>query len=394
MFCEPYLTSQDAVFLGEVRDFLDNNLTDQIVAAEDAQRSMVADTERGDAWVNLLRPRKWHVGHWPKEYGGADLTKLQNYLLNYEMGVRGTPFIPMQGLSYIGPTVIHFGSPEQKRTILPALVEGRDTWCQGFSEPGSGSDLASVSTFAERRGDSYVINGTKIWTTDGHHADKIFVLVKTDKNSSRDGISFLMVDMNTPGISVSPIRLMTGDHDLNQIFFDEVEVPVDSLLGNEGGGWAIAKYLLEIERGAFVFGGRLRRRFQRVLDRAISKDKLHGAALEIAKGIEVDLSAYECTELRLGHVDENGSGSTADASLIKIEWSELLQRIDRLGVQVSGLESMYAESGSFGATNRKEGIPMPGWISSYFNNLAATIYGGSNEIQRNLIYRDLRKSQS
>ena len=394
MFFEPYLTRQDAVFLGEVRDFLDNNLTEQIVAAEDAQRSMVADKERGDAWVNRLRPKKWHVGHWPEEYGGAGLTKLQNYLLNYEMGVRGGPFIPMQGLSYIGPTVIHFGSPEQKQTILPALVEGRDTWCQGFSEPGSGSDLASVSTFAERRGDSYVINGTKIWTTDGHHADKMFVLVKTDKNSSRDGISFLMVDMNTPGISVSPIHLMTGDHDLNEIFFDDVEVSVDCLLGDEGRGWAIAKYLLEIERGAFVFGGRLRRRFQRVLDRVVSKDKFQEAALEVAKGIEVDLSAYEFTELRLGHVNENGSGSTADASLIKIEWSELLQRIDRLGVQVSGLESMYAESGSFGATNRKEGMAMPGWISSYFNNLAAIIYGGSNEIQRNLIYRDLRKSQS
>jgi len=394
MFFEPYLSNEDTAFLNEVREFLGLNLSEKIVTAEDAQRSMVADKERGDAWVALLRPKRWHVGHWPEEHGGPGLTKLQNYLLNYEMGIQGGPFIPMQGLSYIGPTVMRFGTPEQKQTILPALLEGRNTWCQGFSEPGSGSDLASVSTFAERRGDRYVINGSKIWTTDGHHADKIFLLVKTDKHLNRDGISFLMVDMKMPGISVLPIHLMTGDHDLNQIFFDDVEVPVQSLLGDEGGGWAIAKYLLEIERGAFVFGGRLRRRFRRVLQRATLNGRLHGAVLEIAKKIEVDLCAYECTELRLGHLNESGSSSTADASLIKIEWSELLQRIDRLGVQVSGLESIYVETESFGATNRKEGTAMPGWISSYFNNLAATIYGGSNEIQRNLIYRALRRVHS
>ena len=382
------LSSEERDFLGEVQAFLAAELDAELVAAEDRQRTFVADHVRGNRWVDKLRARRWHVGQWPASHGGAGLSPMQNYLLLYAQGLAGAPAPPPMGLAYVGPVVIQFGTAAQQASVLPALLEGRDHWCQGFSEPGAGSDLARVTCSAERRGDRYVINGSKIWTTDAQHSNKIFLLLRTRRDDSRQALSFLLVDMATPGITVRPIRMLTGDHEFNQVFFDDVEVSADDLLGDEGQGWAIAKFLLEIERGSFVLGGRLRRRFRKLEARA-RQGRTVGPLVEAKLArLARDLLAYEHTELRLGTLVAGGALQGAAANMIKIEWTELLQRMDDLAVEIAGPGALHAD----GAPLAPAEIGMPGWLASYFNNLAATIYGGSNEVQRNLVLRTMRQA--
>jgi len=389
MLFEAALDAADRAFLAEVRAFLDSELDASIVEPEDALRSQVCDHPRQEAWIERLRPRRWHVGFWPVEHGGAGLGQIQNYLLLYEQGRRGAPLLSPLSITYVGPVVMQFGTPAQQQTLLPAIVDGHDHWCQGFSEPGSGSDLGSVSTFAERRGDRYVINGSKIWTTDAHHANKIFCLLRTRREQSKDALSFLLIDMDAPGVTVRPIRLMTGDHEFNQVFFDDVEVPAENLLGGEGGGWAVAKYLLEMERGAFVFGGRLRRRFELLLAGAREREDVPRAFWEEAARVDIELMAYEATEFRLGHLRARDAQTAAEPNVIKIGWTETMQRIDELALMLARTEWLYADEPTLGAG--KGGLPMSSWLAGYFNNRAATIYGGSNEIQRELIFRGLRR---
>ncbi|MDA0821404.1 MAG: acyl-CoA dehydrogenase family protein [Proteobacteria bacterium] len=388
---EASLTSADRAFLEEVREFLDENLSPSLVAADDEQRMFFGDYHRSNAWLEKLRPRRWHVADWPEQYGGCGLSAMQNYLLLYEQGLHGAPFVRPMGIKYVGLTVMHFGSEAQKQEILPRLINGDDHWCQGFSEPGAGSDLGNVKTFAERRGDVYVVNGSKIWTTDAHFANRIFCLVRTRHDDSKEALSFALIDMNAPGVSVQPIRMLGGDHELNQVFFDDVEVFPEQLLGPEGAGWAVAKYLLEIERGAFVLGGRLRRRMQGVIERA----RVSRASARIWDRIaetEIDLMAYEATELRLGHLAGEGADVLGAANIIKIEWTELVQRIDELAVMNAGSESLYCATQPRDYVYADNGdIEMFGWLASYFNNRATSIYGGSNEIQRNLVYRTMKR---
>lgn len=388
---EVSLSDLDREFLADVRTFLDEHLEPDLVAADDDQRMFFGDYHRSKEWIDKLRKRNWHVAEWPKKYGGCGLSALQNYLLLYEQGLRGAPFIRPMGLKYVGLTVMEFGTQAQKDEILPRLISGEDHWCQGFSEPSAGSDLGNVVTYAERRGDAYVVNGSKIWTTDAQFADKIFCLVRTRKDNSKEALSFALIDMNDPGVSIQPIRLLGGDHELNQVFFDEVEVFPEQLLGPEGGGWAVAKYLLEIERGAFVFGGRLRRRLQRLINAVSSGNQSSRFWNRIAE-FEIDLMAYEATELKLGHLSDGGTESLAAANIIKIEWTELAQRIDELAVMSGNAASLYCQSESADSVYAANGeIEMLGWLASYFNNRATTIYGGSNEIQRNLIYRSMKQ---
>jgi acyl-CoA dehydrogenase len=389
---ERNLADEDRAFLSEVRAFLDAELTPELVAAEDAQRNFLGDHHRANAWVDRLKKRRWHVAHWSEEHGGAGLSPLHNYLLLYEQGLRGAPMPRPFGVNYVGPTIMEFGTARQHSAILPPIVDNTVHWCQGFSEPGAGSDLGAVATFAERRGDVYVINGSKIWTTDAQFADRIFCLVRTKREDSKDALSFALVDMDVPGISVQPIRLMTGDHELNQVFFDEVEITPEQFLGPIGGGWAVARYLLEIERGAFVFGGRLRRRFRHLCSRARECGAASRIAGELAR-LDANLAAYECTELRLGHLRYAHQDSFGAANIIKIEWSELVQRIDELFVDLAGPDALISSKPSASGVYAASGeIGMPGWLASYFNNRATTIYGGSNEIQRNLVYRAMRNA--
>lgn len=384
MHCLATLSDEEHAFRLDVRAFLARELDPALAAADDRQRSFVAHHERGNRWIDRLRPRRWHAGLWPREHGGAGLTPMQNYILQYEQGLAGAPAPPPMGLAYVGPTLIRYGTAAQKSRFLPPLLDGQDHWCQGFSEPGAGSDLARVATFAARHGARYVINGSKIWTTDAHHANRIFLLLRTRRDDSREAMSFFLVDMKTRGVSVRPIRMLTGDHEFNQVFFDDVEVSEEDRLGEEGQGWAIARFLLEIERGSFVFSGRLRRRLRLMEESARGCDALTEARLaRLAR----DVLAYEHTELRLGSLNLGGHLQGAAANLIKIEWTELLQRMDELKVELAGRDVITAddsvlESGEIG---------MPGALASYFNNLATTIYGGSNEVQRNLVCREMRR---
>ncbi|MGB1881548.1 MAG: acyl-CoA dehydrogenase family protein [Gammaproteobacteria bacterium] len=388
MLFENALEAADREFLNEVRAFLDAELDADMVATEDVLRTQVADHERSAAWIEKLRPRLWHVGHWPQQFGGAGLSQIQNYLLLYEAGLRGAPLLSPLSLTYVGPVVMKFGTPEQCAELLPAIIDGRHQWCQGFSEPGSGSDLGSVATFAERKGDGYVINGAKIWTTDAHYANRIFCLLRTRREATKDALSFMLVDMETPGIEVKPIRLMTGDHEVNQVFFDDVEVTPDCLLGAEGDGWAVARYLLEIERGQFVFGGRLRRRFNNLLERARGQEGVPEAFWQEAARVDVELLAYESTEFRLGHLRPAAEQTHAEANVIKIGWTENIQLIDELALMLVDPVDFYEAEPA--TPTSPGGMPMSTWLSSYFNNRAATIYGGSNEVQRELIFRSLR----
>ncbi|MCC6707552.1 MAG: acyl-CoA dehydrogenase family protein, partial [Gammaproteobacteria bacterium] len=231
MHCLATLSDEEHAFRLDVRAFLARELDPALAAADDRQRSFVAHHERGNRWIDRLRPRRWHAGLWPREHGGAGLTPMQNYILQYEQGLAGAPAPPPMGLAYVGPTLIRYGTAAQKSRFLPPLLDGQDHWCQGFSEPGAGSDLARVATFAARHGARYVINGSKIWTTDAHHANRIFLLLRTRRDDSREAMSFFLVDMKTRGVSVRPIRMLTGDHEFNQVFFDDVEVSEEDRLG-------------------------------------------------------------------------------------------------------------------------------------------------------------------
>lgn len=384
MHCLATLSDEEHAFRLDVRAFLARELDPALAAADDRQRSFVAHHERGNRWIDRLRPRRWHAGLWPREHGGAGLTPMQNYILQYEQGLAGAPAPPPMGLAYVGPTLIRYGTAAQKSRFLPPLLDGQDHWCQGFSEPGAGSDLARVATFAARHGARYVINGSKIWTTDAHHANRIFLLLRTRRDDSREAMSFFLVDMKTRGVSVRPIRMLTGDHEFNQVFFDDVEVSEEDRLGEEGQGWAIARFLLEIERGSFVFSGRLRRRLRLMEESARGCDALTEARLaRLAR----DVLAYEHTELRLGSLNLGGHLQGAAANLIKIEWTELLQRMDELKVELAGRDVITADDSALESGE----IGMPGALASYFNNLATTIYGGSNEVQRNLVCREMRR---
>jgi len=384
MHCLATLSDEEHAFRLDVRAFLARELDPALAAADDRQRSFVAHHERGNRWIDRLRPRRWHAGLWPREHGGAGLTPMQNYILQYEQGLAGAPAPPPMGLAYVGPTLIRYGTAAQKSRFLPPLLDGQDHWCQGFSEPGAGSDLARVATFAARHGARYVINGSKIWTTDAHHANRIFLLLRTRRDDSREAMSFFLVDMKTRGVSVRPIRMLTGDHEFNQVFFDDVEVSEEDRLGEEGQGWAIARFLLEIERGSFVFSGRLRRRLRLMEESARGCDALTEARLaRLAR----DVLAYEHTELRLGSLNLGGRLQGAAANLIKIEWTELVQRMDELNVELAGRDVITADDSALESGE----IGMPGALASYFNNLATTIYGGSNEVQRNLVCREMRR---
>ncbi|MEQ8663302.1 MAG: acyl-CoA dehydrogenase family protein, partial [Gammaproteobacteria bacterium] len=377
MLFEAALAADDRAFLAEVRAFLDAELDPEVYRPEDALRSQVCDQPRSEAWIARLRPRRWHVGFWPREHGGAGLSQIQNYLLLYEQGRRGAPLLSPLSITYVGPVVMEFGTRAQQETLLPAIVDGRDHWCQGFSEPGAGSDLGSVATFAERRGDRYVVNGAKIWTTDAHHANRIFCLLRTRREATKDALSFLLIDMDTSGVTVRPIRLMSGDHEVNQVFFDDVEVPVGNLLGGEGAGWAVAKYLLEMERGAFVFGGRLRRRFELLLAHARSRHDVPRTFWDAAARFDIELMAYEVTEFRLGHLRARAAQTAAEPNVIKIGWTETIQHLDELALMLAPPGWLYTRDYADGAD--KGGLPMASWLAGYFNNRAATIYGGSNE---------------
>jgi alkylation response protein AidB-like acyl-CoA dehydrogenase len=392
-------------FRDEVRAFLARALTPDMVRAQHLGTSVFSEPEVGLRWHRALHAQGWIAPAWPAEYGGTGWSLAQRWIFETECARAGAPALSPLGLRMAGPVIMRFGTPEQKAHYLPRMLAGDDYWCQGYSEPGSGSDLASLKTRAERRtradgAEVYVINGSKIWTTHAHHANRMFALVRTGATDARkqDGISFLLIDMATPGITVRPIRSMSGDHEVNQVFFDDVEVPVSCRLGDEGQGWAIAKYLLEFERGGAISAGRLQAALDRVRRLAASAadvgpDPLADPDLALTlSAIELDVEALQMTELRVMSTLQTGQNPGSVSSLLKLRWSEIHQAITRVGVRVLGPDALAWEHTRPLYQDDTEAVlgelarPI---VAGYLNARAFTIFGGTSEIQREIIAREL-----
>ena len=391
------LSREDEDFRTEVRRFLDENLTEDLREAGRKTTGVFADYAAGMRWHRILARRGWSAPGWPKEYGGTGWSATQRYIFSRECIAADAPRIFAMGLRMVGPVIMKFGTPEQKAKYLPRIVSGDITFCQGYSEPGSGSDLASLKTRAERDGDDYVINGTKIWTTGAHVADHMFCLVRTSSEGKpQDGISFVLIDsMKTPGLTVAPIITLAGDHEVNQVFFDNVRTPVANRIGPENAGWTVAKYLLEFERGGEAYTPNLYARLEDV-KRLAREEAADGSGPLIAERgfverlaeAEMDIQALEMIEMQVLSDLSRGRNPGAVSSSMKIRGSETLQKLDHLGVEAlawyaAPFEPQARELG------HNEPTVTPDWgISAmplYLNNRASTIYAGSNEIQRNII---------
>lgn len=381
------LTPEDIAFRDEVRAFLKDNLTPDLAAAGRLATSVFIEPEYSLPWQRILHSKGWVAPHWPKEHGGTGWDEMQRYIFASECARAGAPGLAPMGLGMVGPCIIGYGTAEQKAHYLPRLLAGEDYWCQGYSEPGSGSDLASLQLKAESDGDHYVLNGTKIWTTHAHHANKMFCLVRTDpKAKPQLGITFLLLDMDTPGIQVDPIITLAGEHELNQVFFDNVRVPKSGRLGEENDGWSVAKYLLEFERGGGSSAG-----LEAVLARLQKHVLGNGADAGLVRRlgeVSMRLEAIKTTEQRVAAELTGGQPPGPAASMLKVQRTELMQAIDTVGIEALG-----AHSGVFQPDAWVPGanVPVIGpadmvtGMARYLNNRAGSIYGGSNEVQRNIM---------
>ncbi|WP_439815360.1 acyl-CoA dehydrogenase family protein [Zavarzinia sp. CC-PAN008] len=391
-------SEEDEAFRAEVRAFLATNLTPELKAATKANTGVFMDRPDMVAWHKALYAKGWSAPLWPAEYGGPGWTPTQTYIFQTECQAAGTPPAMAMGLSLVAPVIMKFGSPEQKQRYLPKILSGDEAWCQGYSEPGSGSDLASLQTRAVRDGDHYVVNGTKIWTTHAHFADMMFCLVRTDASGKRqDGITFLLIPMDTPGITVKPIIILGLDHDVNQVFFDDVRVPVANRIGEEGMGWTYAKYLLEFERGG-AFASKLYAGLNEV--RSIAQaEPIAGTRLIDDPGfraavdaLEVEVMGIEYTEHRvMAEISRTGRPGP-ESSLLKTRGSEVGQKINELAIEAIGVYSAPFDRvpGDQHPPVKRNVAPIgPDYAERqmpiYLNNRASTIYGGASEIQRNIM---------
>ena len=383
------LQSEDLAFRDEVRAFLAENLTDDMREASHLSDGSFDDFEVSFRWFHVLSKKGWVAPSWPKEHGGAEWTPMQKYIYSTEAAKAGTPAYFAMGISMVGPVIMGFGTDEQKAHFLPRILSGEDVWCQGYSEPGSGSDLASLQTRAVASGDDYIINGTKIWTTGAHNANHIFCLVRTkDTEKRQEGISFLLFPMNTPGITIKPIINIAGQHTFNQVFFDDVRVPQSCRLGAENEGWTVAKYLLEFERGGSAFAAAVAASLAK-LRRVATGDTLEDPlfANKVA-AVAIKQQAAEFTEHRvIADIVQQGRPGSA-SSIMKVMGSETNQAITELTV-----EALNYYAAPFQPEARKPGnnikaiAPDVGVaaVAKYLHLRAASIYSGSNEIQRNIM---------
>ena len=386
------LEPADEDFRQEVRDFLAANLPADIAARSGRGYHMhKPDMKR---WHAILAKKGWSVSHWPKEYGGPGWSPMQQHIFAEECMLANAPVLSVYGLSLVGPVIYAFGSQEQKDRYLPGIIDGTDFWCQGFSEPGAGSDLAAVRTRAVRDGDEWVVDGHKIWTTDGHIADKIFLLARTDATGRKqEGISFLLADMKTPGIKLQPIITIDGCHSVNEIFLDGVRVPAENLVGEEGKGWSYAKYLLANERTDSAQVPRSKRDIARLRRIAAEAPTANGVLaddpvfrLRLAE-LEADMMALEYSVLRVLSEKDSGGGTAAITSTLKIRGSTLQQRIGELLATALGdyRTVFYPDEAEGGEALDVGPADAAGIASRNLYNRAVSIYAGSNEIQREII---------
>jgi alkylation response protein AidB-like acyl-CoA dehydrogenase len=384
-------TAEHDRFRAEVRAFFETALTDDLRATRRFMTSVYCDYETGLKWQRILLDKGWLVPSWPVEYGGTGWTLTQRYIFNCERARASPPPVSPMGLSMLGPALLGCGTQAQRDYYLPRMLRGDDFWCQGYSEPQSGSDLASLKTSAVADGDDYIVNGTKIWTTHAHYANKMFCLVRTGQfERPQMGVTFLLLDMKAPGVTTRPIPFYSGDYEQSQVFFDDVRVPRSQIVGDEHKGWSVTKYLLEFERGGGSAAPALIESIEGIRARWSNDAELPtevAMATRLA-AIDAEVKALEMTELRcLAETERRGSPGPA-ASMLKIKATELSQQITEVAIEAAAYYGAPHQPDAI-ATFGRSGFVGPEDLLTvapfYFNNRAASIYGGSNEIQRNII---------
>jgi alkylation response protein AidB-like acyl-CoA dehydrogenase len=385
---------EEEAFRAEVRGFVRKNLPDDI--RDKVLRGRRLGKDDFQRWHRILARQGWSGANWPKEFGGTGWNVAQQHIFEEECATAGAPMLLPFGLRMVAPVIMAFGNKAQQEYFLPRILSGEDWWCQGYSEPGSGSDLASLKTRAERKGDKYIVNGQKTWNTLGQFADWIFCLVRTATDvRAQEGISFLLIDMKTPGISVRPIIMLDGEHEINEVWFENVEVPVENLVGQENKGWTYAKYLLGHERTGNAGVGFCKRWLAQLKDLARAQPGDDGRPLmedprfrdRIAR-VEIELTALEITNMRVIAMEQEKRAPGPEASMLKVKGVEIQQTLTELmmlalGVQAQPHQHDALDAGYDGPRVGPDfGVPLTGM---YLNFRKASIYAGSDEIQRNII---------
>jgi len=385
-------STEHQAFRDSIRRFLDDNLDDELRMAQRNCPGIFLDYEYNIRWHRILHKQGWVAPAWPLEYGGTGWDLTQRYLWTRETTLAGAPSLAPMGLGMCGPMLIGHGSEAQKRYYLPRILSGEDYWCQGYSEPASGSDLASLKLNARLEGDHYLLNGSKIWTTHAHVANRMFCLVRTDDSGRpQQGITFVLLDMDSPGVSVEPIVFASGTHEVNQVFFDDVRVPVSNRVGAHNEGWSVAKYLLEFERGG---GGTAAQ--QSALDRVrrfAATVPVDGASLLEQRAFKtqldrtsIELEAVQQTELRIMAALSRGQNPGPESSIMKNLGANLGQRITELALEAAGVAALAHQPWQAGDNSPPIGPPGSATtFPRYFNLRASSIAGGTNEVQKNIV---------
>ena len=388
-----HFTPDEQAFRAEVRQWVAENLPKDL--SHKVFNSLRLSRDDQQRWARILGKKGWLGYGWPTQFGGPGWTAIQKHLFEDECALAGAPRIIPFGPVMVAPVIQAFGNAEQQQRFLPGIASGEVWWSQGYSEPGSGSDLASLKTRAERQGNTYVVNGQKTWTTLGQYGEWIFCLVRTStEGKPQTGISFLLIDMQSPGITVRPIITLDGEHEVNEVFFDNVVVPADNLIGEENKGWTYAKHLLSHERTNIADVNRAKRELERVKRIATQEGVYDDARFrdQVAQ-LEVEIVALEMLVLRVLSAESGGKNSLDIAGLLKIRGSEIQQRFSEL---------MMLAAGPYSAPFEQEALAAAGWqgefahaavvaplAGTYFNMRKTTIYGGSNEVQRNIVAQTL-----
>ena len=380
--------AEELAFRDEAREFLNTKLPKDIQNRVRLNPSYVPNTDT-IAWQKLLHEQGWGAPNWPVEYGGTGWTPMQRHIFATECHLADAPMLAPMGLEMVAPAIMGHGNEAQKAYYLPRILAAEDSWCQGYSEPGSGSDLASLQCRADKDGDDYIINGTKIWTTHAQYASRMFCLVRTSSDGKpQAGISFVLIDMDTPGITVEPIITMAGNHEVNQVFLDNVRVPQKNCVGAENEGWTVAKYLLEFERGGRAWGARLQGAMVHLRQLAAARGMINGTFAQRLAGLASAVQAVEITEQRV-IAEMSATGRIGPASsMLKTRAGTLVQEISECAVEIIG---NYAAPHQPAAREWDSNIELLGRadeltvVGHYLDFRARSIAGGSNEIQRNIM---------
>ncbi len=390
------LSEQDLAFQQEVREFLDANLGEELRRASRLTVGTYTNMEACMRWYRILSKKGWIAPDWPVEYGGTGWSDMQRYIFGIECFHAGAPLLFNMGIRHIGPVLIAHGTQEQRDFYIPRILSGEDIWCQGYSEPAAGSDLASLKLKAVREGDDYVLNGTKMWTTGAHFAQRMFCLVRTsDQGKKQDGITFLVMPVDLPGISIEPIITLTGEHECNQVFFDNVRVPVANRVGEENNGWRVAKVLMQFARSNNINMAWVREGFQRAIE--IAQGEQTGSGLRLIDEVdfqiklstlEIQLRGVESLELRVLSAMSKDKNPGHMSSMLKTRASELIQKVSELKVEAIAYYGVPFQLEALDPFTQSDIIGpdySPPVVPAYLNHRSTTIASGSSEIQRDVL---------